>query len=187
MDAELRRRGFYSDGVKETIAHDWDRHLSAEKQYHEICLESSWKYRRSDLTTANSLKLYTSFFSPDHLNPPDLPVLLGETHWPNDRKTKPGHVNLEDRGSEFVSKAANKGIPIASHKQLAKARSPPLFHQFERKQSVPAGFEMINEDMFSRKDNKFMVFNSAGVSSWTGTTPITKISGIEKMLEGTLQ
>jgi hypothetical protein len=84
-----------------------------------------------------------------------------------------------------VSRAAKKGIQIKSHNELEKARSQPLF-QFQRKQTVPAGFEMINEDMFSRKDNKFMVFNGPGVDSWTGTKPMTKNSGIEKMLAGTL-
>lgn len=45
---------------------------------------------------------------------------------------------------------------------------------------------MINEDMFSRKENKFMVFNGPGVDSWTDTNPITKISGVERMLSAAL-
>jgi hypothetical protein len=28
--------------------------------------------------------------------------------------------------------------------------------------------------LFARKDNKFMVFNEAGMRSWKGTQPITK-------------
>ena len=186
MDAELVRRGFHMGGVKDSITNEFERKKIAEKQYHETCLEGSSKLRRSDLTTTNSLKLYTSFFSPDEaLATPDLSVLLGETPSDNGKKIKPGHVDLKDRSSDFVSKAAKKGVQITSHKELEKARSQPLF-QFQRKQTVPAGFEMINEDMFSRKDNKFMVFNGPGVDSWTGTQPVTKTSGIEKMLAGTL-
>ena len=84
-----------------------------------------------------------------------------------------------------MTRASRLAIPITSHSELLKSRSQPLF-QFEKRQPVPAGFEMINEDMFARKDNKFMVFNGAGVASWKGTKPVTKISGIENMLMGTL-
>jgi hypothetical protein len=183
MNAELMRRGFYTDGVRETIADGWDQHVTAEKQYHETCLPGSSKYRRSDLTTTNSLKLYATFFSPDQVMAvPDLSVLLGETPSSEVRR-KPGHVNVKDRGNDFVAKAARKGIDITSHEDLSKSQS--LFG-FGRLHAVPPGFEMINEDMFSRKDNKFMVFNGPGVDSWSGNSPMTKISGIEQMLAGTL-
>jgi hypothetical protein len=183
MNAELMRRGFYTEGVRETIGDGWDQHVAAEKQYQETCLPGSSKYRRSDLTTPNSLKLYSSFFSPDEsMAVPDLNVLLGETPT-SDVKNKPGHVDLKYRGTDFVAKAAKKGISITAHKKLEKSR--PLF-TFGRKHIVPEGFEMINDDMFSRKDNKFMVFNGPGVASWSGNSPLTKISGIEKMLAGTL-
>ena len=187
MDSELKRRGFYTDGVKDTIADDWDRHLAAEKQYHETCLGGSTNFRRSDLTTTNSLKLYTSFYSPDQaMTTTDLTVLLGETLGEEEKKIKPGHTPLSERNSQFVTRASKKGISITSHEELARTRSQPLF-QFERRRPVPAGFEMINEDMFSRKENKFMVFNGSGVDSWTDTNPITKISGIEKMLSPALK
>jgi hypothetical protein len=186
MDVELQRRGFFTDGVKGTIAHDWERHIAAEKQYNEMFSESNYEYRRSDLTTTNSLKLYTSFFSPDQaMSTPDLTMLLGETPRDSDKTIKPGHVDLSHRSSDFVNRASKLGIAITSHKELARAKSQPLF-QFDQKQSVPAGFEMINEDMFARKANKFMVFNGPGVDSWRDSK-ITKSSGIEKMLSGTLQ
>jgi len=106
MDSELKRRGFYTDGVKDTIADDWDRHLAAEKQYHETCLGGSTKFKRSDLTTTNSLKLYTSFFSPDQtITITDLTLLLGETIEENEKKIKPGHAALSERNSQFVTRA----------------------------------------------------------------------------------
>ncbi|KAL3921165.1 MAG: hypothetical protein SGILL_002891 [Bacillariaceae sp.] len=183
MDAELMRRGFYTDGVKESISNGWDDCIAAEKQYRETCYDGTSKYRRSDLTTANSLKLYTSFFSPDqHMATPDLSVLLGETP-DSDVKEKPGHVDLKYRGTGFVAKAAKKGVSITSHKDLTQCQ--PLF-DFGRLHSIPAGFEMINDDMYSRIDNKFICFNWSGVDSWTGSSPITKNTGIEKMLASTL-
>ena len=158
-------------------------------QYRETCLSGSSKFIRSDLTTSNSLKLYTSFFSPDQvMTTTDLTVLLGENVGENETKTKPGHIELSER-TQFVARASKKGISITSHDELARTRSQPLF-QFERRRSVPTGFEMINEDMFSRKENKFMVFNGPGVDSWsvgTATNPVTKMSGIEKMLSDALK
>lgn len=186
MDSELRRRGFYTDGVKGAVTAGWDRHTTAEKHYSEAFLESSSSYSRSDLTTASSLKLYSSFFSPDEtMTTTDLTFLLGEKPTGVGTRAKPGHVHLAQRSSSFVNRAGRLGVSITSHSDLMKSRSQPLF-QSERRKAVPAGFEMINEDMFASKDNKFMVFNGAGVDSWRGTTPITKISGIENMLIGTL-
>lgn len=188
MDSELKRRGFYTDGVKETIGDDWERHLEAEKQYQETCSEGGLKFTRSDLTTTNSLKLYTSFFSPDQaMTTTDLTLLLGENLEKSDskRNKSEGLISKLERDPEFVTRASQKGIVITSHEELSRGRSRPLF-QFERRRPVPPGFEMINEDLFSRKENKFMVFNGPGVDSWSGATPVTKISGLEKMLTGAL-
>jgi hypothetical protein len=187
MDAELRRRGFYTGGVKGAVAAGWDRHTTAERHYSESFLESSPTYKRSDLTTASSLKLYASFFPPDKaMETTDLSFILGEKPLGIGTRTKPGHIDVAHRPSSFVTRAARLGVPITSHSDLIKSRNQPLF-QFERRKEVPAGFEMINEDMFARKDNKFMVLNGTGVDSWRGTgSPVTKISGIEKMLLGSL-
>lgn len=177
MDCELKRRGFFTEGVKNTIDDKWDRHLSAEKQYNETCLGSSTQLRRSDLTTTNSLKLYTSFFAPDQpMSTTDL-TLLGEDNIGGET-IKP-EKTLSGGNSDFVTRASKKGISILSHKQVARTRFQPLFHY--GRQVVPPGFEMINEDMFSRMDNKFMVFNGPAITNWTGTRPATKTVGIENM------
>ncbi|KAI2508478.1 hypothetical protein MHU86_6005 [Fragilaria crotonensis] len=69
---------------------------------------------------------------------------------------------------DFVKKAAELGITIQSYDDIMHSKSPSLF-TFARVGDVPAGFEQINDDLFARKDNKFMVFNGAG---WiTGTEP----------------
>ena len=44
-----------------------------------------------------------------------------------------------------------------------------------QRRSVPPFFEQINDGMFARKDNKFMVFNEAGADSWHGVEPETRI------------
>jgi len=43
---------------------------------------------------------------------------------------------------------------------------------------VLEGFEQINEVFFARRDNKFMVFNMAGMLSWRGTEPVTKATSL---------
>ncbi len=68
----------------------------------------------------------------------------------------------------FIRKAASKGFNIAK-------KSPSSLIEFRSQQPIPNGFEQINEGLFARKDNKFMVFNWAGVDSWTSPPqPVTK-------------
>jgi hypothetical protein len=190
MDTELRRRGFYTDGVKEAVKSGWDGHMAAEKHYSEIFSASSTSYERSDLTTENSLKLYTSLFPPDKSVPTtDRIFISGKKDLEKKRESKPLSKGADSaqKTSSFVTKAAKCGIPITAHVDRMKSRSEPLF-KFKREQAVPVGFEMINEGLFASKKNKFMVFNGAGVDSWRlDTAPITKTSGVECMLLGTLK
>lgn len=186
MDSELRRRGLYTEGVKGAIGDGWSRRLRAEKNYTESSLELSQRSMRSDLSTTTTLQLYASFFPHEQeITTTDLTFIVGDKADIPRTKIKPGHVDLEHRPSSFVTRAKRLGIPITAHADLVLSRSQPLF-QVERRKDVPPGFEMINEDFFARKDNKFMVLNGAAVDSWHGTEPVTKISGIDKMLRGTL-
>ena len=58
----LKQSDLYSAGFSESF-HSLSRHLArAEVSYGEIIDMSSIGYRRSDLTTEASMKLYTSFF-----------------------------------------------------------------------------------------------------------------------------
>lgn len=140
--------------------------------------------RRSDLTTEDSLKLYASEFDgttelsladqifllsriPDGVSP----SRLGE-------RTK---LNAEQEVPSFVERAAKLGISIAQGTELKRAAVPALYER-ERRQVAPDGFEQINEDLYSRKDNKYMVLNGAGVASWNGTKGITKLSHAENLL-----
>lgn len=186
MDSELKRRGLYTEGVKGAISSGWNRRVRAEKHYSESFLEPSQRSTRSALSTTNSLQLYSSFYPHEkEMTTTDLAFIVGDQAELPQTKTKPGHVDLGNRPSTFVMRAKRFGVPITSHSELIDSRNQPLF-QFDQRKEVPAGFEMINEDFFARKDNKFMVFNGAGVDSWRGTEPVTKISGVDKMLSGTL-
>lgn len=187
MEAELKRRGYGTESIKEAIDDGWNRFSDAESHYSMSFLEPSRSSTRSGFTTANSLQLYSSYFPPEkEMTTTDLKFVLGEQA---ELRPTRNHVESDTASGkmvDFVSSAKQLGIAVTSHKDLLTSKSQPLF-RFERRQEVPVGFEMINEDFFARKENKFMVLNGAGVDSWKRTEPVTKISGIEKMLLGTLK
>lgn len=194
MDSELKRRGFYTDGVKGAIQSAWDQHMTAEKHYSEVFSDCSAACLRSDLTTEASLQLYTSLYPPDQPVPMnDLIFVTGKKPIENEKRvlaTRAERSNRSQRegaAASFVEKAARAGIPITAHQDRVGSKGEPLF-RFKREGDIPVGFEMINEGLFALKKNKFMVFNGAGVDSWRlDTTPATKTKGMEYMLLGTLK
>ena len=58
----LKQRDMYSVGETESFYAGWKHMAKAEKSYNEIVDMSSIGYRRSDITTDSSMKLYSSFF-----------------------------------------------------------------------------------------------------------------------------
>ena len=58
----LKQTDLYSVGVTESFYSGWKHLAKAEKSYSEIVDMSSIGYRRSDITTDSSMKLYSSFF-----------------------------------------------------------------------------------------------------------------------------
>mmetsp|Transcript_21184 Transcript_21184/g.48883 ORF Transcript_21184/g.48883 Transcript_21184/m.48883 type:complete len:278 (-) Transcript_21184:885-1718(-) len=183
VDVELRRRGYYTVGVREAVARGWEQQKLATQQYAEIVDKSNLGCRRSDLTTDDSFKLYSSFFDDStKLSELDLTYMVDEQaragadedpHSSTKKETLQQKPQNSQRAS-FVDRAARLGISIRSHTEIRQSESAPLF-TFERVTNVPQGFEQINEDLFARKDNKFMVLNGAGVDSWHGTESVTKV------------
>lgn len=69
-------------------------------------------------------------------------------------------------------KAAARGINIMKSTSSNSGKADVDVLKLNTR-SIPAGFEQINEDLFARKDNKFMVFNGPGVDSFS-TNAVTK-------------
>ena len=100
---------------------------------------------------------------------------------PLKRSTRPCEkVSGPDKGlrsfdeASFILKAASRGINIRKNSSRDRDKDINII-EFHTKRPIPAGFEQINEDLFARKDNKFMVFNGAGVDSWKSPPqPVTK-------------
>lgn len=185
VESELKRRGYETAGIKEAVAHAWHDHRNAQRQYTEI-VEGDIGSGRSEMTTAASLRLYSKYSdSSTPLTVADRIFMIGRK--PDDLIK--GRSHFLDNGSKpsgaFVKKASRLGIPVIPREELAKTAFKPMY-SFSRRRVLPPGFEQINEDMFARKDNKFMVFNGAGVDSWHGSQPLTKISNAEDILLQTL-
>lgn len=148
-----------------------------------VCIFSGCK--RSDITTHSSMQLYSSFFDESTpLNQLEQAYTTGQK-LPRDpskplrRSTRPCNkvsgpeTDLKSFDeSNFILKAASRGINI----RKSSSQTQRLF-TYQPQRQIPAGFEQINEDLYARKDNKFMVFNGAGVNSWKSPPqPVTKTS-----------
>jgi len=172
IETELNRRGFDAAGVQDSVEQRWASFHTSEQQFAEILTRPTAPCRRSDLTTAESLKQYVSLSdNSTRLSTPDVIFLTG-------RKTKkagpPVLVQPPPQAVSFTTKAARLGINIGTNSEASTGNGSSLF-PLQKRRSIPPEFEQINDDMFARKDNKFMVFNGRGVDSWHGVEPVTRI------------
>ncbi len=184
VETELRRRGVYATGVRDTINRGLEHLTAAENQYSEILDYSRKECRRSDLTTEDSLKLYASEFDgASELSIADQIFLLSKVPdtIPTDRFAERRKLIDNERGPSFVEKSAKLGISVISDDETHRSSLPALYER-ERRHVAPEGFEQINEDLYSRTDNKYMVLNGAGVATWNGSRGVTKISHADSLL-----
>ena len=184
VDNDLRQRRMDKPSVKEAIYDGYSVSSLAEQAYSEIIDTSSLGCRRSDLTDAKSMELYCSFF--DQATPIsklDKTYITGK-QLPGDATS----LSFLNRTGQSSSKDDTKeDIGIASfsssrwNKQRAEKKSPSLF-SYETRNRVPEGFEQINDDLFARRDNRFVVFNGTGLETWgkDSKEPRTKVHGLEE-------
>jgi hypothetical protein len=186
VESELVRRGFDTKGVKESVTKGWHRFTLAEKSYAEVVEANVSRCQRSAFSTAEALQLYVSQFGDETLlSAPDRIFLQASDEMKIQGRRMNPSSNETSGTSTFVEKAARLGISITPQACRAASIPPPLYES-DAKQQVAAGFEQINETMFARKDNKFMVLNQPGVDSWNSTCPITKISRVDDILRSSL-
>ena len=178
---KLQQSGLDAVGVKESFRSGWDHLGKAEKTFTEINDISAVGYKRSDITTEHSMKLYSSFFdSSSEIRPLEQAYTLGQ-RLPNDpskplrRSTRPcakvsgpsSDLKSFDE-SKFIMKAAARGIFCKSTANNNEKTDIDVLKFHTR--VIPTGFEQINEGLYARKDNKFMVFNGPGVESFSTKT-----------------
>ena len=188
VNEELKKREMDTPGVIEAVFGGWDRFASSEQTYQEIMESPSIGHQRSDLTDEKSLKLYSSFFnSATPLTNLDSFYLRGDenasqfatpiTNKKHGPSVKSCGTSVKDRIS-FSTKAKIMGFHIVPESDKGKLTPPSLFPQTSVP-SIPQGFEQINDDLYARKENKFMVFNGAALETWP-PRPETKLKGIEE-------
>lgn len=184
VDDDLRQRRMDKPSVKEAIYKGYSDSTLAEQAYSEIIDTSSLGCRRSDLSDEKSMELYCSFF--DQATPLSR---LDKTYITG--KQLPGNTSSStirnrfdlSKSSEDTNEDTGSSQPSSSrwNKQRAEQKSPSLF-SYEARKNVPEGFEQINDDLFARRDNRFVVFNGTGLATWRKDSkePRTRVHGLEE-------
>ena len=181
VNEDLKSREMDTPGVMDAVYEGWKNFGEARDCYNEIVSSNSLYHRRSDFTDENSMRLYCSFYGEDAiLSELDVAYMTGGRV--NVEKKKPQSYEEEKptKVSSFMRKAEMLGIEI--QQSTSPNKDPPaLFHHDEVRKITP-GFEQINENLFARKDNRFMVFNRIDIDSWPPKSK-TKIGGIEQDMD----
>lgn len=164
---DLKRREMDTPGVLNAIKEYSEMDTHAEKCYEEILSNSSTSHERSDLTDSYSSNLYSSMFSEDIAsNRFDVTYTDKNMTVQNPARNK-DEIKQDadaDKCPQLSRKARMIGIDIGSG-FTSKGTSPTLFRRHGQ-HGIMNGFEQINDNLFARKDNRFMVFNDAGLSDW---------------------
>ena len=175
VDQDLRQRRMDKDSVKEAIYNGYSELNRSKQAYSEIIDTSSLGCRRSDLTDEKSMSLYCSFFDQDTpLSKLNKTYITGKSLPTDSFSSSRQDRKLNDNS---LGQSASKSR-WSLH--MAEKRSPSLFSK-ETRRFVPEGFEQINDDMFARRDNRFVVFNGTGLDTWRKDSkePRTKTHGLE--------
>ena len=186
LEYNLQKLGYDTTGVKETIAIGCDRLTKSRRTYSEMLETSSLECRRSDLTTESSMRLYCSMFDDQQtsLSQVEISYILGKKGTPGsdagDGSLSSRPQNPEDATQHLPAKTSHDqgGSIVSEISSLLDGDHGQSQFPSLSSSHVKPGFEQINEDLYARKDNKFLVLNSAGVESWSGSQPVTKLGGL---------
>lgn len=180
VNEELKRRSLDTVGVLDAVYGGWNRFCSTEECYNEIVDSTTLGERRSDLTDSKSMKLYCSFYDYDStlLNNFEMNSISGgkeklDKTIPRDI-TNAADGRKEGSRRQLLNKSKAKMLGL-SRSFDAKSNCPALFPH-EAVSKIPRGYEQINDDLFARKDNRFMVFNSVGLENSWPPKPRSKVS-----------
>lgn len=129
------------------------------------------------------MRLYCSLFDDwSELSVAEMNFITGEQATAHATKTPLVAGDAVHSDDALVKKAIFLGIAMSKY---SKPSSPSLVKNACWRQ-VPFEFEQINDDMFARKDNKFLVLNGVGVDTWSGSQSTTKECRLESIVFDTL-
>ena len=166
VDEELKRREMDTPGVMDAVYGGWKQFGESNECYREILSSDSMFHRRSDLTDERSMKLYCSFFNQDtKVSDLDVAHITGHRSF---NKNAKDISQFEEKPKVSVSRFANKAMAlgIKIQQNVGTKKDHPALFPLEEVNNIPPGFEQINDDLFARKDNRFMVFNRVGIDEW---------------------
>ena len=159
---KLKRTNLYSVGVTETFCNGWSKLASAERAYTEILDMSTVGYKRSDVTTESSMKLYSSFFDPSSTTLSQLEQtymnggqkLMHDPSKPLRRSTRPceevsgpGKDLEKFDEARFILKAAAQGINIRKT-TVQKEKDKLDVLKFKSTIKTPHGFEQVSFTLY---------------------------------------
>lgn len=198
-DYTLTRAGCATVGVKEYIVAGYDRFSKSHRSYTETENHGNLTFRKSDLTVEESLRLYCSMFDNQEslLSSVDTTFISGQKYSnepsyarhttspkPDESSTVTVSVAVLDAPRELKPEIVTKK---PHNQEMTLQRTISKWLNDPEGTSIPSmtlhsklrqGFEQINDDLYAKKDNKFLVLNGAGISSWTNISPRTKIGGL---------
>merc|ERR1719491_2780966 len=89
--------------------------------------------------------------------------------------SEPASIIKDD--STLMARAKKMGFPVSKRGNTTNKSASLFLHREDR--DIPTGFEQINDDLYARKDNRFIVFNGAGITQWPPKS-LTKVHAIEE-------
>ncbi len=179
VNEELRRRSLDTIGVMDAVHRGWKRYSYTEDCYRELLKSSTLSHRRSDLTDTNSMKLYCSFFDQNtSLTNLEMNIMSGGKEKLDKTLPVEKSSSHESRREESRREVLHmqKASLMGTASKLDHTSQSSFFFPLEDKKKIPNGYEQINDDLFARKDNRFMVFNGVGVETNWPPKPKSKIS-----------
>lgn len=136
----LEEKKLDSAGVYGQLMSNWENLKFSEGVCEELLEERGLSSLRADTVGAETVELYCSFFdAEDVLNDVEMHMIVGDGAGDND-----GQGDEERKKEEGKTEAGGE-------------------------KELDSEFEQINDDLFARKSNKYMVFNGAGKKSWSGS------------------
>ena len=159
LENSLTARRMDSLGIKESIG-QISQKLEQSKKVFDLHVSGVKEgCERSVLTDNESLKLYSSFFDPHtKLSKIDHAFVCGES-------------KTEDKSNELPK------LEKATRKRECKLIDLPVVVNLRT--GAKQDFEQINDDLYAKVDNKYIVFNGIGTVFWNGNIPVSKLSSIQ--------
>jgi hypothetical protein len=158
--------------VSDTIESTWQELKQSSQVHRDILDPETIKQMRSDLTSAETLYKYRAFFKEEDGAWEDMVLLM-------QGKDSAGAKGGGDGGGSAGEGEGSKDGEVGRTAPVTPVGGPGR----GRFASVARdGFEQINDDLYARVKNKFVVFNGVGMMDWSSKHR-TRLTDSDEYLE----